>query len=148
MIAGANGTVSNLLLIEDNPGDARLVQEALREFTHPVQLHHVKDAMTARQFLQQDGPYRNAPKPRLILLDLNMPRKDGREMLREIRNDPSSASIPVIVLTTSGAEHDVDLCYAAGANCYLRKPVDVTEFIDLMKMIESFWLGLALTPSP
>ncbi|MBC05146.1 response regulator [Thalassospira sp.] len=143
-----NGPTNNLLLIEDNPGDARLVREALREFKQPVELHHVKDAMTALQFLQQDGPYRNAPRPRLILLDLNMPRKDGREMLRDIRNDPNCASIPVIVLTTSGAEHDVDLCYAAGANCYLRKPVDVTEFIDLMKMIESFWLGLALTPTP
>ncbi|NIZ03897.1 response regulator [Thalassospira lucentensis] len=143
-----NGKPSNILLIEDNPGDARLVREALREFKHPVELHHVKDAITALQFLQKDGPYKNAPRPRLILLDLNMPRKDGREMLRDIRNDPNSASIPVIVLTTSGAEHDVDLCYAAGANCYLRKPVDVTEFIDLMKMIESFWLGLALTPTP
>lgn len=143
-----NGTTSDLLLIEDNPGDARLVREALREFKQPIKLHHVKDAISALQFLQQDGPYRNAPRPRLILLDLNMPRKDGREMLRDIRNDPNCASIPVIVLTTSGAEHDVDLCYAAGANCYLRKPVDVTEFIELMKMIESFWLGLALTPTP
>jgi CheY-like chemotaxis protein len=138
---------NDLLLIEDNPGDARLVEEALKEFTHPVRLHHVKDGMTALQFLQKDGPYRNAPRPRLILLDLNMPRKDGREMLREIRNDPASASIPVIVLTTSAAERDVELCYAAGANCYLRKPVDVTEFIDLMKMIESFWLNTALIPS-
>ncbi|OKH88646.1 chemotaxis protein CheY [Thalassospira sp. TSL5-1] len=140
-------TPSDLLLIEDNPGDARLVEEALKEFSRPVNLHHVKDGITALQFLQQDGQYRNAPRPKLILLDLNMPRKDGREMLREIRNDPTSASIPVIVLTTSAAERDVDLCYAAGANCYLRKPVDVLEFIDLMKMIETFWLDTALTPS-
>ncbi|MDP2699501.1 response regulator [Thalassospira sp.] len=147
MSDGTGSTTNDLLLIEDNPGDARLVHEALKEFTHPVTLHHVKDGMTALQFLQQDGPYRNAPRPRLILLDLNMPRKDGREMLRDIRNNPLSASIPVIILTTSGAERDVDLCYAAGANCYLRKPVDVTEFIDLMKMIETFWLGTALTPS-
>ncbi|MCC9624665.1 response regulator [Thalassospira sp. MA62] len=143
-----NIVVNDLLLIEDNPGDARLVREALREFKRPVELHHVKDALAAIKFLQKDGPYRNAPRPRLILLDLNMPRKDGREMLREIRNDPDLAAIPVIVLTTSGAEHDVDLCYAAGANCYLRKPVDVTEFIEMMKMIEAFWLGLALTPTP
>jgi CheY-like chemotaxis protein len=87
MPAQRNGPVNNLLLIEDNPGDARLVREALREFKKPVELHHVKDAMTALQFLQQDGPYRNSPRPRLILLDLNMPRKDGREMLRDIRND-------------------------------------------------------------
>ncbi|MFH1806191.1 MAG: response regulator [Pseudomonadota bacterium] len=147
-MSDATGSATNdLLLIEDNPGDARLVHEALKEFTHPVTLHHVKDGMAALQFLQQDGPYRNAPRPRLILLDLNMPRKDGREMLRDIRNNPLSASIPVIILTTSGAERDVDLCYAAGANCYLRKPVDVAEFIDLMKMIETFWLGTALTPS-
>ena len=81
MSPATSGKANNLLLIEDNPGDARLVREALREFKHPVELHHVKDAMTALQFLQQDGPYRNAPRPRLILLDLNMPRKDGRDML-------------------------------------------------------------------
>lgn len=148
MLSQRRNEVKNLLLIEDNPGDARLVGEALREFRRPAELYHVTNAEDARKFLQQEGQYKSVPKPNLILLDLNMPRTDGREMLQEIRNNRHSRHIPVIILTTSGADHDVDFCYSAGANCYLRKPVDVLEFIDLMKMIEAFWLDLALTPVP
>ena len=146
MIAGASGAVSNLLLIEDNPGDARLVQEALREFTHPVTLHHVKDAMTARQFLQQDGPYRNAPRPRLILLDLNMPRKDGREALREIRADSTLRRIPIVVLTTSKSEEDIFRSYDIGANSFITKPVSFESLVKTVELLGRYWLETVELP--
>lgn len=136
----------DVLLVEDNPGDARLVFEAFREGRIVNRLHHVADGQAAMDWVQRCGEHTDAPRPDLILLDLNLPRKHGKEVLAELKSDPGLREIPVIALTTSDADHDVRDCYAAGANAYIVKPVELDRFLDAMKMLEEFWLCIVKLP--
>jgi CheY-like chemotaxis protein len=136
----------DILLVEDNPGDARLAAEAFKEGSVPTRLHVVQDGIEAMSFLRREGAYEAAPRPDLVLLDLNLPRKDGREVLAEIKEDLHLRRIPVIVLTTSQAETDVNRSYDLHANCYIVKPVDFDRFIDVVRGIEDFWCTLAKLP--
>jgi CheY-like chemotaxis protein len=131
-----------ILLVEDNPGDIRLTQEALRESKVLNNLAVAKNGVEALQMLRREEPYVSQPRPDLILLDLNLPRKDGREVLMEIKADPLLRRIPVVVLTTSEAEGDVLRAYDLGANCYIVKPVDLDQFITVVQTIEGFWLSI------
>ena len=138
-----------ILLVEDNPGDVRLTKEALRDGKVRNNLHVVDDGVKALEFLRRQGPYAEAPRPDLILLDLNLPRMGGREVLAEVKNDPQLQSIPVVVLTTSQAEQDIVRAYELNANCYVTKPVDLDQFITVVKSIEDFWLTIVrLPPAP
>jgi CheY-like chemotaxis protein len=125
----------------------RLTREALRESGDDVRLSAVGDGEQALAFLRRTEGFADAPRPDLVLLDLNLPRKDGLEVLREMRADPELAAVPVLMLTTSAAEHDVAACYAQGANCYLVKPNELDDFMHLMDAVRSFWLGTAKLPS-
>jgi CheY-like chemotaxis protein len=136
-----------ILLVEDNPGDVRLTQEALRDGKVWNNLSHVADGVEAVKFLYRQGEYVSAPTPDLFLLDLNLPRKDGREVLSEIKTDARFARIPVVVLTTSRAEEDVLRSYGLHANCYIVKPIDLDRFIEIVQSIESFWLCVVTLPS-
>jgi len=135
-----------ILLVEDNPGDERLTREALREGKVYSNLHWVKDGVEAMAFLRQQGKYGSAPRPDIVLLDLNLPRKDGREVLEEIKTDEDLKRIPVVVLTTSKAEEDVLRTYNLHANCYVTKPVDLEKFIVVVKSIDVFWLTIVTLP--
>jgi CheY-like chemotaxis protein len=135
-----------ILLVEDNPGDVRLTQEVLRDGKVRNNMSVVMDGVDAISFLQQTGEYAGAPRPDIILLDLNLPKKDGREVLAEIKADPDLKHIPVVVLTTSSAEQDIFRSYDLHANCYVTKPVDLDQFIKVMKMIEDFWLTIVKLP--
>jgi CheY-like chemotaxis protein len=135
-----------ILLVEDNPGDVRLTQEALRDYKFQNNLHVAKDGVEALRFLKREGSDEGAPRPDLILLDLNLPRKDGREVLEEIKADPSLRRIPVVVLTTSKAEEDIVRAYDLNANCYITKPVDFEQFIKVVQSIEEFWLSMVKLP--
>jgi two-component system, chemotaxis family, response regulator Rcp1 len=137
----------NILLIEDNPGDVRLAQEAFKEGKIDVHLDVVMDGLEAIRFLHKTGLYQDSNRPDLILLDLNLPKKDGREVLGEIKDDPGLRSIPVVVLTTSNAEQDILHSYNLHVNCYINKPVDFDRFFDIIKQIEEFWLKTAILPS-
>jgi len=136
-----------ILLVEDNPGDVRLTQEAFKENKVSNSLNVVEDGLEAMAFLSQVDKYTDAPRPDLILLDLNLPKKDGREVLAEIKEDPDLKSIPVVVLTTSKAEEDIIKSYNLHANCYITKPVDLEQFITVVKSIEDFWLTIVKLPS-
>lgn len=136
-----------ILLVEDNPGDARLTIEAMREGKLRNRLHHAKDGVEAMAFLKREGEHKNAPLPDLMLLDLNLPRKDGREVLAEMKQDPRLRLIPVVVLTTSEADRDILKSYELHANCYITKPVDLDKFIEIVRAIESFWLTVVTLPS-
>jgi chemotaxis family two-component system response regulator Rcp1 len=136
-----------ILLVEDNPGDARLTVEALKEGKVRNNLHHARDGVEAMRFLQREGEYKDAPRPDLVLLDLNLPRKDGREVLADMRKNPDLRTIPVVVLTTSEAEQDVVRTYELCANCYITKPVDLEKFITIVRSIEDFWLTVVRLPS-
>ena len=136
-----------ILLVEDNPGDARLTQEALREGKIRNNLHHARDGVEALAFLKREGEFVKAPKPDLVLLDLNLPRKDGREVLAEMKQDPRLRTIPVVVLTTSEAENDIVRSYELHANCYITKPVGLEQFISIVREIESFWLAVVTLPT-
>jgi CheY-like chemotaxis protein len=136
-----------ILLVEDNPGDARLTQEALKEGKIRNNLHHAKDGVEALHFLRREGPHANAPTPDIVLLDLNLPKKDGRQVLAEMKADEALKTIPVVVLTTSEAEQDILRSYALHANCYVTKPVDLEKFISIVRAIESFWLAVVKLPS-
>ena len=136
----------NILLVEDNPGDARLAQEAFKVAHVANRLHVVASAEATLDFLYQREQYAHVPRPDLILLDLNLPRKSGREVLEEIKLDPQLRPIPVLVLTTSRAPEDIEDAYAHGANSYIVKPVDVDEFFRTVQLIEEFWLSLAQLP--
>lgn len=138
---------ARVLLVEDNEADVRLTREALREGGPPVRLSVVGDGEQALAFLRRDDDYAEAPRPDLVLLDLNLPRKDGLEVLDELRADPELAALPVIVLTTSTADGDVTASYARGANCFLVKPHELDDFIAMIGAIRSFWLGVAKLPS-
>lgn len=136
-----------ILLVEDNPGDARLTQEALHEGKIRNNLHHVRDGVEALAFLRRKGEFAKAPKPDLVLLDLNLPRKDGREVLAEMKQDSRLRTIPVVVLTTSEAENDIVRSYELHANCYITKPVGLEQFIAIVREIESFWLAVVTLPT-
>ena len=135
-----------ILLIEDNPGDARLTQEALREARVSNRLSHVSDGVEAMAFVRREPPFADAPRPDLILLDLNLPRKDGREVLAELKADPVLRLIPVVVLTTSEAEQDILRTYELYGNCYITKPVDLEKFLHIVRAVESFWLAIVKLP--
>ena len=135
-----------ILLVEDNPGDYRLTQEALREGKVYNNLHWAKDGEEALEFLHQSGKYAGVPRPDIILLDLNLPKKDGRQVLSEIKSDEELRPIPVVILTTSQAEEDVLRSYDLHANCYVTKPVDLEKFITVVQSIDRFWLTIATLP--
>lgn len=137
----------DILLVEDNPGDADLAREALEGSKMNNRLHVVNDGEKAMAFLRREGQYLDTPRPELILLDLNLPRKDGREVLAEIKSDPHLKSIPVVILTTSRAEEDVMKSYNLHANCYITKPIDLNQFLHVVKSIEEFWLSIVVLPS-
>ena len=141
------GRPIEILLVEDNPGDIRLTQEGLKEGKIFNNLSVVEDGIEALAFLRHEGKYADAPRPDLILLDLNLPRKDGREVLQEIKSDPSLRRIPVVILTTSHAEVDIIGTYNQHANCYITKPVDFEQFVNVVKSIENFWLTIVKLPS-
>jgi CheY-like chemotaxis protein len=136
----------DVLLVEDNPSDVYLTQVAFRRSRTGSEIHVVEDGIQAMAFLRQELPYAGAPRPDLVLLDLNLPRKDGYKVLAEMKADPDLRKIPVIVLTTSTAEADVDRCYESHANCYIAKPVDFDEFERVIQEIESFWFQCATLP--
>jgi two-component system, chemotaxis family, response regulator Rcp1 len=136
-----------ILLVEDNLGDARLTREALKEGKVYNNLHWVKDGVEALDFLRKKGKHKDAPKPDIILLDLNLPKKDGREVLEDIKGDDKLKRIPVVILTTSQAEEDVLKTYTLHANCYVTKPVDLEQFIKVVKSIDNFWLTVATLPN-
>lgn len=135
-----------VLLVEDNTGDVRLTQEALKEGRMLVNLTVARDGIEAMDVLQQKNSYTGATRPDLVLLDLNLPRKDGREVLREIKADPALKTIPVVILTTSEADADVRVTYGAHANCYITKPVDIDRFIEIVKTLEEFWFTIVKLP--
>jgi chemotaxis family two-component system response regulator Rcp1 len=136
----------DILLVEDNPGDVRLTREALKEAKVRNNLHVTEDGVEAMRFLRREEEFANAPRPDLILLDLNLPKKDGREVLEEIKADDNLRRIPVVVLTTSHAEEDIVRSYNLHANCYVTKPVDLDQFIRIVKSIEDFWLTIVRLP--
>jgi two-component system, chemotaxis family, response regulator Rcp1 len=138
----ANGRPIEILLVEDNPGDVRLTIEALRDSKVRNNLHVASDGVLALERLRR----KDLPRPDLILLDLNLPRKDGREVLAEVKADPALKTIPVVILTTSRAEQDVLRSYELQANCYITKPVDLDQFITVVKSIEDFWLTIVRLP--
>jgi CheY-like chemotaxis protein len=135
-----------ILLIEDSPSDAALTVEALQAGKIINNLNRVVDGVEAMAYLRQQGRFANSQRPDLIMLDLNLPKKDGREVLRELKNDPSLKLIPIIVLTTSKADKDVLQAYELNANCYITKPVDFQQFIDVIKLIKNFWLSVVTLP--
>ena len=140
-------TPIEILLVEDSPADVRLTVEALRDAKVRNHLHVAADGVEALDFLRREGAHVNAPRPDLILLDLNLPRKDGREVLEEVKADPTLRRIPVVVLTTSEAEQDILRSYDLHANCYIRKPVDLDQFITVVRSIEDFWLTIVKLPA-
>lgn len=142
-----NSRPIEILLVEDNPGDARLTLEAFKEGKVFNNLTVVGDGVEAMAYLRREGQYANSVQPDLILLDLNLPRKDGREVLAEIKSDEQLRNTPVIVLTTSAAEEDIARAYSRHANCYITKPVDLDQFLHVVQSIESFWLSLVRLPS-
>ncbi len=135
-----------ILLVEDNPGDVRLTREALREGKVRNNLNVAEDGVQALAYLRREGQYAGAARPDLILLDLNLPKKDGREVLAEIKQDPSLRHIPVVILSSSPAEQDIIRAYDLHANCYVTKPVDLDQFITVVKSIEDFWFTIVRLP--
>ncbi|MGD1856786.1 MAG: response regulator [Leptolyngbyaceae cyanobacterium] len=136
----------DVLLVEDSPSDAKLTAKTFQKAKVLNNLHIVEDGVEAMAFLHQDGDYQEAPRPDLILLDLNLPKKDGRKVLAEIKDDPTLCNIPVVVLTTSEAEEDILKSYALRANCYITKPVTLKQFINVVESIENFWLTVVKLP--
>jgi len=145
-IIGENGMPIEVLLVEDSPGDVRLTQEAFRDANGAVHLHVATDGVEAMEFLQKQGVHANAPRPDLILLDLNLPKMDGREVLAHIKEDEGLKTIPTVILTTSDAEADIVKSYQLQANCYLTKPVQLDAFEALVKSINDFWLTKVKLP--
>jgi two-component system, chemotaxis family, response regulator Rcp1 len=135
-----------ILLVEDSPGDIRLTQEALKDSKVRNQLHIVQDGVEAMAFLHRTGNYAGVPRPDIILLDLNLPRKDGRSVLEEIKAEEGLRRIPVVILTTSDDEHDILRSYDLHANCYITKPIDLKQFVTIVKTIENFWFQIVKLP--
>jgi len=146
MSHATSGRPIEILLVEDNPGDVRLTREVLRDGKVHNHLNVVQDGTEALAFLYRQGHYATAPRPDLILLDLNLPKKDGREVLVTIKEDDSLRRIPVVILTTSQAEEDILRAYNLHGNCYITKPVDLDQFIRIVKSIEEFWLTIVKLP--
>ncbi len=146
MSSNSKGSAVEILLVEDNPGDARLTIEALKEAKVHNRLHTVSDGVEAMAFLRREAPYTDVPRPDIILLDLNMPRMDGREVLAELKEDAALKMIPVVVLTTSQAEEDIMRSYNLHANCYISKPVGLDQFLTVIRSIENFWLSVVRLP--
>jgi chemotaxis family two-component system response regulator Rcp1 len=143
---GPNATAIEVLLVEDSPGDVRLTREAFEDAKVHINLHVASDGAEAMAFLSRQGSYTNAPRPDLILLDLNLPKKDGREVLEEIKESVTLKSIPVVILTTSASEADILRSYRLHANCYITKPVNLDGFLEVVKSIDSFWLSIVKLP--
>lgn len=141
-----SGKPIEILLVEDNPADVRLTQEALREGKVRNNLHVARDGVEALEFLRREGKFTGSPRPDLVLLDLNLPRKDGREVLAQVKDDPELKTIPIVVLTTSSAEIDILRSYSLHANCYITKPVDLEQFVKVVKTIDDFWLTVVRLP--
>jgi len=142
-----NGKPVEILLVEDNPGDVRLMQEALKDSKLINNLYVVSDGLEALAFLRREGKHAKEPRPDLIFLDLNLPKKNGRDVLVEIKEDAELKRIPVVILTTSKAEEDIIRTYNSHANCYITKPVDFKQFITVVKKIEDFWFTIVKLPS-
>lgn len=140
------GEPIDILLVEDNPGDVRLAQEAFKESKVRNTFHVVEDGVEAMAFLRNEGKYADKPRPDIILLDLNLPRMDGREVLEEIKKDQDLRRIPVVILTVSSAEEDILKTYDLHANCYITKPIDLNQFLKVVKSIEDFWLVVVKLP--
>jgi len=136
----------DILLVEDNPGDARLIKEVLNSNKIYCRLHVVKDGVEAMNFLNRKEEFTDAPRPDLIFLDLNLPRKDGREVLAEVKSDDNLKQIPVVIMTTSQTEEDIFKSYSLHANCYVTKPLDLDQFVNVVKSIEEFWFSLVKLP--
>jgi CheY-like chemotaxis protein len=142
-----DGRLINILLVEDNPADVRLTQEALKEAANATtRLHVAGDGVEALEFLHRQGEFASAPRPDLMLLDLNLPRVDGRQVLAEVKGDPDLRRIPVVILTTSPSEDDILHAYDQHVNSYIRKPVDLDAFLDVLKAIDDYWLGSVVLP--
>ncbi len=137
----------DILLVEDNPGDADLARETLKDSKIKNNLYVVNDGEKAMKFLRKESPYNDVPRPDIILLDLNLPRKDGREVLADIKQDEDLKRIPVVILTSSRAEEDVLQSYNLHANCYISKPLDFRQFVAIVQSIEDFWLGIVKLPN-
>ena len=144
---GEDARPMDILLVEDNAGDVQLTREAMREGRMSSRLHVAADGVEALQFLRREGPHAGAPRPDLVLLDINLPRKDGHQVLAELKADPDLCSIPVVVLTTSQSAEDVLRVYRSHANCFITKPVDLDAFFGVVRAIESFWLTVVRLPS-
>ncbi|MDA8082167.1 MAG: response regulator [Nitrospiraceae bacterium] len=140
------GRPIDILLVEDNPGDVRLTQEALKEARVRNDLHVVGDGVEALAFLRRQGLYKDAPRPDLVLLDLNLPKKSGHEVLTEIKSDDTLKRIPVVILTVSKDEEDIVKSYNLYANCFITKPVDLEQFLSIVKSIQDFWLTIVKLP--
>ncbi|GMW01417.1 MAG: two-component system response regulator [Candidatus Hydrogenedentota bacterium] len=136
----------HILMAEDNQDDVDLTREALQESKLAINLHHVKDGVEAMAFLRKEPPFENVPRPDLFLLDLNMPRKDGRQVLEEVRADDTLKDLPVVILTTSGAEEDILSSYKRHVNCYIQKPVDFEQFLKVVGAIQDFWFAIVRLP--
>jgi chemotaxis family two-component system response regulator Rcp1 len=143
---GMDATPIEVLLVEDSAGDVRLTREAFKDAKVHINLHVASDGIEAMAFLQREGRYADVPRPDLILLDLNLPKKDGREVLEEIKESPTLKSIPVVVLTTSASDADILRSYRLHANCYITKPVGLDGFLEVIKSIDSFWLSVVALP--
>jgi chemotaxis family two-component system response regulator Rcp1 len=144
--AAKGGEPIEILLVEDSPGDVRLTQEAFKDAKLHVNLHAASDGIEALAFLKREGEHFNVPRPDLILLDLNLPKKDGREVLKEIKESPTLKSIPVVILTTSASDADILRSYRLHANCYITKPVGLNGFLKVVQSIERFWLSVVKLP--
>jgi len=145
-LIGTDATPIEVLLVEDSPGDVRLTREAFKDAKVHINLHVAQDGAEAMDFLGRVGKHVNAPRPDLILLDLNLPKKDGREVLEEIKESPTLKSIPVVILTTSASETDILRSYRLHANCYITKPVDLNGFLNVVRSIDNFWLSVVKLP--
>jgi CheY-like chemotaxis protein len=146
MTEGGDGLAVDILLVEDNPGDVELAREALRECKIHNNLHVVADGLEASAFLHRTGAFASRPRPDIILLDLNLPKRDGRDLLREIKEDKDLKQIPVVILTTSAAEEDILRSYTLHANCYVTKPLGIDQFLQVVRAIENFWFTIVKLP--
>jgi len=147
MVCNTSMRPIDILLVEDNPGDVDLAREALGMGKLHNTLHVVQDGVAAMEFLRKTGKYSNSPRPDLIILDLNLPKKDGRQVLAEIKDDDELKRIPVVILTTSRAEEDILKTYNLHANCYITKPIDMKQFLHVVQSIEEFWLSIVVLPN-
>ncbi len=146
MTASSTTQPLDILLVEDNPGDVRLVEEALRDSLTRNRLHVARDGMEAMDFLQRQGRFSDAPRPSLIIMDLNLPKKTGHEVLSEVKSDPSLKYIPVLILSGSQQKRDIVECYQRHANCYITKPADLDQYMHAIRSIEEFWLSRVELP--